>query len=142
MMQKAVEIALKEYGENDFEYAMSVYALANLYLGLGKYYDAEKYYNLALEIALKGDGDYNTIMCSLAQIQLKIGKFDEAEKLFEKALESRRKQFGENHQSVASILQYIAQVYERQTKYKEAEETFKVIFNIYFGVIKFIFCIV
>ena len=98
--------------------------LGLVFLYLGKYSQAEKYFEKSLEIRQKKqDKDHPktaTTLNNIASVYDRQGKYEEAIKYFFRALEIREKKLGKDHPETAITLNNIAGVYDSQGKYEEA----------------------
>ena len=103
--------------------------LAFIYMGLGRYDEAEPLFKQILETdeALVGPNDPEVArsLNNLAELYRTQGKYAEAEPLQKRALGIQEKVLGPGHPSVARTMYDLALVYMEQGKYSEAEPLYK-----------------
>ncbi len=108
--------------------------LGNVYYNQGKYVQAEKYYQKALNIRLKVLEEthpdmaksYNNLGC----VYNNLGKYTQAEEYYQKALNIRLKVLEETHPDMAKSYNNLGVIYNHQGKYAQAEEYYKKALNI------------
>ncbi len=122
------EKARQEYGEMDSTYANFTDDLAVVYVGLGRYKDAEPLHLEALSISAKILGKehllYMTILNNLANLYASIGRYNEAEPLNLEARKIFAKVIGKTHSDYAIILNNLAGFYHLMGHNKKAEHLF------------------
>ncbi|QUY45918.1 tetratricopeptide repeat protein (plasmid) [Acaryochloris marina S15] len=102
------------------------------YVGIGRFYDGQGNYGLALpwyqkclEQTQQRFGNEHpsvaTSLNNLAGLYYNQGRYEEAEPLYTQALQMRQKLLGNEHPDVASSLNNLALVYNHQGRYSEAE---------------------
>jgi tetratricopeptide (TPR) repeat protein len=98
--------------------------LALLYRNLGRYEDAAKLLESALESALSHFGELHPNVAvsrsNLAIVYQALGRYEDAAKLLESALESDLSHFGELHPNVARNRSNLALVYKDLGRYEDA----------------------
>jgi tetratricopeptide (TPR) repeat protein len=115
-------IVKESVGENDLEYAQTIYDLASVYTNLlyekrikGDYSEAEVLYKQVLNIRLNLIGedhpDYAVCLHDLAWMYYCKGEYDNAERLYIKAYDIYRRIFKEDDQRFAGILITCNQAY-------------------------------
>jgi serine/threonine protein kinase/tetratricopeptide (TPR) repeat protein len=129
LLENALELRRKVYGENYIEVAESLYNLSLLYTEEAKYDEAESLGKRSFDIREKALGpehpDTAESLSNLGEIYRKMGKFDEAESFFRRSLDVREKALGPEHTDVASSLNSVANVAQQQGKYDLAEPLYK-----------------
>ncbi len=100
--------------------------LAQAYLDLGRYQEAESLFEEAIEripreLPGKDHVDMLMAMSGLAVVRTKQGQASEAEHLFEKALEGRREKKGDDHPETLETINDFGVLRREQKQYKEAE---------------------
>jgi tetratricopeptide (TPR) repeat protein len=110
--------------KNQQKYAEQLNNLALVYYAQGKYDEAIKLYQEALEIAKKTIGtehsEYATRLHNLAYVYYIQGKYQETIKLYQEVLEIDKKTIGTEHPDYAKCLNNFASVYQAQGKYDKA----------------------
>lgn len=102
------------------------------FIGLGRFYDGQGFYNPAVPLLEHGlsviqarfGSEHPTVATSisnLSSLYKSQGRYSEAEALSVQALELRQRLFGEEHSEVADSLNALGLVYCYQTRYSEAE---------------------
>lgn len=128
---KAVPVSLEAYqikenglGTDHPVTAYSATILASCYLKLGNYGDAEKYFNIALNVqqSLPSSPELARTLLGLAQLYTVQGKNVEAEPLFKRALAIQEKAIPE-HPDYANALDAYAELLDRTDRKTAAEET-------------------
>lgn len=136
--QNQLEQALKEV-ENAKLTENVVYGEVFHYLAiaceyLGKYSQAETYYQKALDVRLKLLGrlhkDYSITLNNLALLYEKMGKYEEAEKLYQETLQIKQETFGKRDLSYAISCNNLALLYQKMGEYEKAEKLFLEAMNI------------
>jgi len=114
--------------------AKSMENLGTVLSSQGKYYEAEKLFQEALEIRKNLFGEENPEVISLkawiANVLKDQGKYTEAEKLAREVLVFRKKLVGEDTLLFASSLSNLASILSSQGKYIEAEQLYREVFTI------------
>ena len=105
--------------------AASVNNLAHLYERLGRYGEADKLFQRAIEIWEKSLGPKHpylaTALLNLGSVYADEERFEEAEALYKRSLGIREAAFGPNHSDVATVLNNLAAIYEAQGRSDELE---------------------
>jgi tetratricopeptide (TPR) repeat protein/CHAT domain-containing protein len=123
--KKAFKKATIIFGKSHICYAISSNNLADTYVLLGAYNEAEPYFKIAILIYKKKYGinhiDYAGSLNDLAMLYFEMGNYKGAEDLFKKVLVIFGKTIGKNHADYATILSNLAQLYEAIGNYATAE---------------------
>jgi len=129
LLQRALALAQRVWGEMHPQTAASLSALASLSERQGKYAQAEQLYDRALAIRENYVGSEQAETASslnqLALLYAREGKYAEAEPLLERALSLREKLLGAMHPATATSLNTLAYLYEQQGKYEQAEPLYR-----------------
>src|ERR1022692_2206477 len=117
---------LKEvWGENKPVYAFSLNLIAELYHDLGRYKDAEPFYEQALRIRGSSLGDqhpdYATSLNNLAELYLDTGRSQQAETYYLASLAVSKHALGSDDTDYAIELNNVAVVYEALARYEDAK---------------------
>ena len=108
LLEKALVIHKKIFGEDHASVATSYNNLASVYNSLGEYNQAKELLEKALVIRKKIFGedhaDVATSYNNLASVYDSLGENNQVKELHEKALVIRQKIFGEDHADVATII--------------------------------------
>ena len=119
------EYLVKNYKEDDENYALLFNNLAELYKANGEYKKARPLLLKALKIwkEVWGEEHLNTATCynNLANLYRFMGNYDEAESLFFKSLEINKKLFGEEHINIAKAYNNLAGLYKLIGDYENAK---------------------
>ncbi len=113
-----------ELGMHGVGYGGNMGALAHTCHHLGKYKEAESFYDEMLEIVRRERGEdyirsYPLLMCNLARVYSAQGRYREAEQLFRKTLEIA--EWGAEHRWRLVYTADLADMYRDQGRYGEAE---------------------
>jgi len=126
LMEKALEIDLKNFGNEHPNVAVRQSNLANVYRNLGQYEKARDLLEAALASAEKNFGQEhpNTAVrySNLALVLQDLGDYEGAKKLLEKALASDEKNFGQEHPSTARSYSNLATVLQSLGDYEGAKK--------------------
>ncbi len=149
LSKKALLLNKKQLGDNHPTTAINLNSLATLYTNQGRYTDVEPLYKEALAIIKKQLGDNHpttaTSLDNLATLYINQGRYTDAEPLYKEALEIRKKQIrnnyfriisifdslprekqlGDNYPDIAISLNNLAELYQSQGRYSEAEPLLK-----------------
>jgi tetratricopeptide (TPR) repeat protein len=117
---------LKEvWGEDKPVYAFSLNLIAELYHDLGRYKDAEPFYEQALRIRRSSLGDqhpdYATSLNNLAELYLDTGRAQQAETYYLASLAVSKHALGSDDTDYAIELNNVAVVYEALARYDDAK---------------------
>lgn len=122
---KSKNLSLAKWGNNNLNYANSIYILGCIYHSLRKYPEAENSYIEALKIREKLFGVNNTdcagSLNNLGILYLETGKYDKAESCLVSAVNIRLKLLGKNNPDYATSLNNLANLYFTIGNYKKAE---------------------
>ena len=120
---------LKVSRPEDLSVATTLNALANLYVGKGRYAEAEPLYKRSLAIREKKLGpnhlDVAGSLRNLALLYQDERRYAEAEPLYKRSLAIREKRLGPNHPDVSVSLDNLASLYRDQGRFQEAEPLYK-----------------
>jgi tetratricopeptide (TPR) repeat protein len=123
LYQRVLALDEEVWGAEHLEMATDLNNLATLYSEQEKYEQSEALYTRALAINTKwlGENHPQTITCmgNLAMLYMYQGQEKQAEELFQHALTLSEQQ--EDHLNRATILHYLAHLYNGQRKYSKAE---------------------
>ncbi len=127
--EKALQYALKQFGEAHFSTIASLNNLASLYATQGRYSEAEQLYKQALQLNIKvqaKDNPYVIIsLKNIANLYELQRRYSEAEPLYKLVLQLREKILGKDHPDTISTLNNLALLYTKQGRYSEAEPLYK-----------------
>ncbi|NEN99059.1 MAG: tetratricopeptide repeat protein, partial [Moorea sp. SIO3I7] len=102
--------------------------LGRFYEGQGSYNQAERWWELCLDITISRLGekhpDVGTSLNHLAEIYFNQGRYDQAQSLYVKALELRKELLGEEHPDVAETFNDLAVFLEDQGLFDRSESFF------------------
>ncbi len=126
---KALTLALDQYGENHPDVATSYNNIGLVYASLGNYDRALEFYERALKIDLEIFGenhqDVATSYNNIGFVYDRQGNYDKALEFYEKSLKIRLGIFGENHPHVATNYNNIGSVYDSLGNYEKALEFYE-----------------
>ena len=113
-----MEIYEKVLGKEHIDTAMSYNNIGNVSCNLGKYNEAFKYFDRALQIQEKvlGEEHIDTAMSynNIGRIYAILGKYDKALGYFTKALKIFQSMLGSEHPYTKRIIKYILSVKTKQ----------------------------
>ncbi len=99
------------------------------YKNQGRYEEAERYHQQALDIREKilnfDHPDVAVSLNGLANVYVEQGKYAKAEPLYQRALLIKEQHFGSNHHEIVSPMINLALLYTRQNKYEKAEPLYR-----------------
>ena len=125
VVQKAIEAAGKEFGEQHLNYTASLYNLGTIYFNLAQYKNAESLFIQAKEIFEKTTAennlDYCNVLNNLGVLYERTGQYEKAEPLDLQALELRKKLLGENDPVYAQSLSNLSMLYVNIGQYEKGE---------------------
>ncbi|HEX8547438.1 MAG TPA: tetratricopeptide repeat protein [Cytophagaceae bacterium] len=130
ILNKSLEELKKKFGTSHVFYGVSLDKLAAVDIDLGKYDDAEKKINSALEL-YKSLGstyydynlDYSHALETQARLYIIQGKYMEAEATLKKAYKLTRRSDKDNTLKISSAIEELATLYIFTGKYQETEKT-------------------
>jgi tetratricopeptide (TPR) repeat protein len=129
LMNRALAIDEKTYGEEHPSVARDLSNLAMLYKETNRLIEAESLMNRALAIAKRNYGEEHlrvaTQLINLASLYKATNRLVEAEPLIKRALEIDEENYGEEHPDVAIDLSHLAQLYQATNRLVEAEPLIK-----------------
>lgn len=105
--------------------AISSHALGVVYRHQGRFTEAEKLLELALDIRREYSVHVDDSLESLGNLYNDQGRYADAERLHKEALELRRKAHGDQHLDVANSLNSLGTTYFEQAQFREAEKLFR-----------------
>ena len=125
-IEVALQLNIKNFGEEHPNVASSQSNLAIMYADLGNYTEAKELLEKALQTDIKNFGEEHPNVArsqsNLATVYKELGNYKEAVELLEKALHSDIKNFEEEHPKVAIRQSNLASVYQDLGKYERATE--------------------
>jgi CHAT domain-containing protein/Tfp pilus assembly protein PilF len=128
LYEKALQLSLRLYGENNVDTATILNSMAILHLATGKYAAAESVYQRSLKIREtvlpKNHPHIAHSLNNLADLYRIQGRYAEAEPLGQRGLRIREAAHGPNHVEVAQSLNNLAVLYHAQGKYEQAEQSY------------------
>jgi CHAT domain-containing protein/tetratricopeptide (TPR) repeat protein len=121
---RAISVAATSSSRNE-SFMIDLFFQRGVYLlGDGRFNEAEKAYQRALEIDEKTSGSHvgttPAILEGLAAVYRYSGRFDESEILYKRALAIRERTLGPKHPQVATTLNNLAAMYESENRFAEA----------------------
>lgn len=126
--EEALELALREFGDEHPNTAVSLNYLGGLYDELSDYKKAERAYRKALAIreqALPEDHpDVAASLNNLAVFYRGQGRYEEAESLYHRLLAVLERALPAEHPHIADSLNNLAELYRAQGRYEEAERLY------------------
>ena len=129
LYKRALAIRQKALGPEHTDVANTLNTLAQLYVVLGQYGEAEVLFKRSLAIFEKAYGpesrNVGVALGNLAVLYQTQGRSAEAEPLFKRTIAVIEKTLGPNHPYVGTALNNLAFIYEGQRRYAEAEPLFK-----------------
>ncbi len=122
--EKALKLAEKSLGKDDFNYGTLLNNLANIYERMGQYDKAIYFATEALDNAEKNLGkdhpDYGMLLNNLAELYRVMGHYAEALPLYLEALENTEKAWGKSHPDYGICLNNLAILYKSMGEYERA----------------------
>lgn len=122
--KRAVELKEKALGKEHTSLADSLNNLGALYMAKEDYRNAEVAYKRSLAIYEKAEGaesrSLTLMLDKLAWIRYGLGMNGDAQAMLERSLGIKEKVLGKENTEVGQSLVYLAQLYEKQGKYKYA----------------------
>lgn len=126
LAEKAVQVQLNKYGENDISYGRQLIRLAQMQVKAGKYKEADQNTQIALKIirkeASKKSVEYAEALTSMAKIYGIMGLYDDAEDLLRTSQKIYDKLDIEDATQMAKSIEELAFLYVRIGKYAQTEE--------------------
>jgi CHAT domain-containing protein/tetratricopeptide (TPR) repeat protein len=142
--EKAEIFVTKILSKNHPEYCIYLPSLANYYMRVGRYSDAEKYLMKILKIREKvfGKNHYSLahILSALSNLYIKTQKHGKAEEMLKKVIEINKNRYGIENYHYAYALINIGLLYMIEKEYSYAESNFMEALRIY-NLISFEDCI-
>jgi tetratricopeptide (TPR) repeat protein len=118
--------------------AYTFQGLANLYVNMGKYAEAETLFLRVLQIwerTIPGHPERGTVFCGLAKISLHHGHFREAECSCQRALTLWQEAFGPGHRDVARALHLLGIIEQARGKEEKARNALQQACHIYLSLL-------
>ncbi len=127
ILQKAVYLSEKYFGQNHPQYALSLNDLSFLYIYTSEYDKAQEMIGKAMKIFCnndldKYDIDYSRALFNLGTLHTDLKKFQTADSLLYLAKNRIEKHSGKNHPDYASAINNIGVLYYQQGQYKKSEQ--------------------
>jgi CHAT domain-containing protein/tetratricopeptide (TPR) repeat protein len=120
----------KIYGVESPEYTESVVSIADIYIQLDRFNDAEKLLNATLKKQSKRSLNEGKLLNKLGDLYTYTGQYSKASKALESAADILFDVAGENSADYTSAAINLGILYMSQGKYPEAEEVFEVAMNL------------
>lgn len=124
----AHKIVQKELSTFFSPYITSLNNLASAYRDVGRYLEAEQFYETAINAfngtEKKRDSTYFICLSNLGLLYNTMGQYEKAEQLLTKVLKLRSKYLGKTHESYISSLNNLAVMYQARGDYVLAEHFF------------------
>lgn len=128
LMKRALEIAIKIWGNEHPNVAISLNNLAILYQNQGKFPEAELLCHRAISINEKALGFEHLNLAfnfnNLANLYKAQGKYGEAETFYRRAINIGEKKLQPDHPDLAMWINNITNLYQMQGKYTESESLY------------------
>ncbi len=125
VLQKALQIRLKEATSDDQQLSATLLALGNAYLECDNYRATEKSVKQALAIDEKAAGRKSPAvvldLTTLGQLYLRQGKYSLSEQVYKEALEISRAIHGDEHPEAATCMNNLAFLYSNMGRLDQAE---------------------
>lgn len=126
LLERALKIAKKHYGEEHFEVAKILVNLSISYEALDNYQEAQELLERALPILENHYGgdhfEVGRMLENLSMSCLILGDYEEAKELLEKALPILENHYGEDHFEVAKTLVNLSIAYEALNNHQKQKE--------------------
>jgi tetratricopeptide (TPR) repeat protein/CHAT domain-containing protein len=129
LLQEIADLNAAMMGADSPAHAQSVNNLGALYFAMGRWTDAGRCYEQALDISRRARGpdhpDVARALLNLAVLKQVVGEYGPAESQFKHALEILRGALGEDDPAVATGLVNLAELYAATDRYAAAESVFR-----------------
>ncbi|HYG03931.1 MAG TPA: CHAT domain-containing protein [Chryseosolibacter sp.] len=129
-LEQATEVLFHTAGDDTPEYTSAAVALGILYMGQGKYPEAEGIFDVALSILDPSEVAYANVLNNQAYVYKSLGQFDRAENLFKKIRQLDSLAVGTQHPDFAVTLSNLTEVLTEAGKYAEAEKAIQLALDI------------
>lgn len=129
-LEQATEVLFHTAGDDTPEYTSAAVALGILYMGQGKYPEAEEIFDVALSILDPAEVAYANVLNNQAYVYKSLGQFDRAENLFKKIRSLDSLAVGTGHPDFAITLSNLTEVLTESGKYAEAEKAIQLALEI------------
>ena len=117
------------YGVNHAYYGIAMNSLGRANEALGRYAQAQDFYQRAIAIRIKLLGpthpDVAAVLNNLAGVYKALGNYSQAEATYDQSLAIRQKALGAEHPDVAQSLNNIANVYQLEGRYAQAADFYQ-----------------
>ena len=127
--EKALELTVKEHGEDSRPTAVILNTLANVHLRLANYEAAKPLFERSLVIREKLYGkehaDVALVLNNLGSLNFRQRKYADAEPLYQRCLAIREKALPAEHPDIAGTVQNLANTCKEQGKLAEAEPLYR-----------------
>ena len=134
LYRRALKVAVRKYGENHPDVAVSLNNIGSVYFDQGDYTKALEYYDKALKIRteLLGENhpDVAVSLNNIGSVYFDQGDYTKALEYYDKALKILTELLGEFHPDVATSLNNIGFVYSNQGDYNKALEYYDKVLKI------------
>jgi len=133
LAKRCLQIREKLFTPADDPLRTALYNLAELYMVLQKYDDAEPLYERLVKSyqeSAPGDIRLAEVLQSLGTAKFLTGQHDNTERFFQRALEMTEKAYGPNSQKVAGSASYLAEYYQATGDLKKALPLYQRMFEI------------
>lgn len=125
---QASEKAKLKWGEDQYQYALTLFNLASCYKELGRYPEAEPLYLKSLPVLAPAFGqssiEYTRCFYTLASMYIDMGKYAEAESMCAAAVNFYKTILGDNSPDYLGALGSMGVIYMGLARYDKAEEIF------------------
>lgn len=133
LAKRCLQIREKVFGPSDDALRIALNNLAQVYMALGKYENAEPLYERLIksyEESAPADPRLVRALQALGRIEFFAGEQGQSERLFVRSLELTEKAYAADGPEVASAASYLAEYYQSVGNFKKAEPLFQRIFAI------------
>jgi tetratricopeptide (TPR) repeat protein len=118
----------RQLGDQTAE-SLNLANIAHVYLNIGEYANAERFFQQSIEIETKIFGRNHPNVAyglkGLGILYTRQGKYDEAETTFKQVLVIEENVFGPEHPDLVDTLERLALVYSQRSEYSKAEALYK-----------------
>jgi CHAT domain-containing protein/Tfp pilus assembly protein PilF len=121
VLQEATDVLFVQAGEESAEYISAAINHGVLYMGQGKYPEAEEIFDVALSLLDPQSVSYPAVLNNLGLVYQSLGQLDRAEATFQKLKAMDSVAIGINHPDYAITLSNLGQILSHAGKYVQAE---------------------